>query len=35
MEVGIKGEQKFVVTNDKLACNVGSGIRHTHDDCGD
>ena len=26
MEVGIKGEQKFVVTNDKLACNVGSGL---------
>lgn len=26
MENGIKGEQKFVVTNDKLACNVGSGL---------
>ena len=26
MEVGIKGEQKLVVTNDKLACNVGSGL---------
>lgn len=26
MEIGIKGEQKFVVTADKLACNVGSGL---------
>lgn len=26
MEIGIKGEQKFVVTADQLACNVGSGL---------
>ena len=26
MEIGIKGEQKLVVTADKLACNVGSGL---------
>lgn len=26
MEVGIKGEQKLVVTQDKLACNIGSGL---------
>ena len=26
MEIGIKGEQKLTVTEDKLACNVGSGL---------
>ena len=26
MEIGIKGEQKFVVTADKLASQVGSGL---------
>ena len=26
MQVGIKGEKKFVVTKDQLACNVGSGL---------
>ena len=26
METGIKGEKKFTVTNDQLACNVGSGL---------
>ena len=25
MQVGIKGEKKFTVTKDQLACNVGSG----------
>ena len=24
MQVGIKGEKKFTVTKDQLACNVGS-----------
>ena len=26
MQVGIKGEKKFIVTKDQLACNVGSGL---------
>ena len=26
MQVGIKGEKKFTVTKDQLACNVGSGL---------
>ena len=26
MQVGIKGEKKFTVTRDQLACNVGSGL---------
>lgn len=26
MQVGIKGEKKFIVTKDRLACNVGSGL---------
>ena len=26
MEIGIKGEKKFTVTADQLACNVGSGL---------
>lgn len=26
MEIGIKGEKKFVVKNEQLACNVGSGL---------
>ena len=26
MEIGIKGEQKFAVTEDQLAVNVGSGL---------
>ena len=26
MQVGIKGEKKFTVTKEQLACNVGSGL---------
>ena len=26
MNIGIKGEKKFTVTKDQLACNVGSGL---------
>ena len=26
MEIGIKGEKKFTVTADQLACSVGSGL---------
>ena len=26
MQIGIKGEKKFTVTKDQLACNVGSGL---------
>ena len=26
MNTGIKGEKKFTVTKDQLACNVGSGL---------
>ncbi len=26
MNIGIKGEKKFVVTKEQLACNVGSGL---------
>ena len=34
MNTGIKGEKKFTVTKDQLACNVGSGlVCNPDDDC--